>query len=422
MKEIQPRSFINAAVRMPGSKSITHRALITASLAEGRSLLKDFLYCEDTLFTVNALRELGVEISINGDDAAVSGMGGNFSPGAGKIEFFLGNSGTSFRLLLSVVALCRGEFLLTGAQRMLKRPVGPLVKALDQLGVEAFCVEKKGFPPVQVKGNGIRGGKVFIEGPESSQFISSLLLAAPYARNDFEMKVTGELVSKPYVDITIDIMGRFGVHIDRDGYSYFRVLSGQEYQAGEFAIQGDASSASYFWAAAAVTGGTVVTENIYPYVTRQGDIRFLEVLERMGCFVEKKPDRVVVRGGRLSGLEVDMNTMPDMAPTLAAIGLFAKGQTAIRNVAHLRHKESDRLRCVALEWSRLGGRVEELEDGLVVHGDERLSGTVVGPHNDHRLAMALAVVGLRVPGTRIEDETCVNKSFPQFWELWERMK
>jgi 3-phosphoshikimate 1-carboxyvinyltransferase len=305
---------------------------------------------------------------------------------------------------------------------MLKRPVGPLVNALGQLGAEAFCVREKGFPPVRVKGNQIRGGEVFVEGHESSQFISSLLLAAPYAIKDVALKVTGELVSKPYVDMTIDIMGRFGVHVDSAGDSYFRVLSGQEYQAGEFAVQGDVSSASYFWAAAAVTGGTVVTKNIYPYATRQGDIRFLEVLEKMGCVVEKKPDRVVVRGGRLRGIEVDMNTMPDMAPTMAAVGLFAKGRTTIRNAAHLRHKESDRLHGVALEWRRLGGRVEELEDGLIVHGDERLFGTRVDPHNDHRLAMALAIVGLRIPGINIENETCVNKSFPHFWELWDRMK
>ncbi|MCP4664732.1 MAG: 3-phosphoshikimate 1-carboxyvinyltransferase, partial [Deltaproteobacteria bacterium] len=298
MKEVQPKSFINAAVRIPGSKSITHRVLITASLAAGKSLLKDFLYCEDTLFTINALRKLGVDISIKGENATVSGAGGNLRPGAGNIELFLGNSGTSFRLLLSVVALCRGEFLLTGVGRMLKRPIGPLVKALSRLGVEAFCVQEKDFPPVRVKGNGIRGGRTFLEGRESSQFISSLLLAAPYAKNDVDMQVTGEPVSKPYIDMTIDIMNRFGVHVDQDGYSRFRVLSGQEYQSGEVAVEGDVSSASYFWAAAAVTGGTVVTENIYPHATRQGDIRFLEVLERMGCVVEKKPDRVILRGGR----------------------------------------------------------------------------------------------------------------------------
>ena len=310
MKEIQPKSSIDAVVRIPGSKSITHRGLIAASLAEGKSILKDFLNCEDTLFTIKALKELGAQISIKGDDAFVFGMGGSFSPGTGKKELFLGNSGTSFRLLLSVVALCRGEFLLTGAKRMLNRPVGPLVKAMGQLGVEAIFLQKEGFPPVLVKGNGIPGGKVFVEGQESSQFISSLLLTAPYTKNDFEMIVSGELVSKPYVDITIDTMRQFGVHIDRDGYKYFKVLSGQEYQAGEFAIQGDASSASYFWAAAAVTEGTVVTENIFPNATRQGDIRFLEVLEGMGCLVEKKADRVVVRGGRLSGIDVDMPEFP----------------------------------------------------------------------------------------------------------------
>jgi len=304
---------------------------------------------------------------------------------------------------------------------MLARPVGALVTALNQLGVKASCVKQNGYPPVHVIADGIRGGKVYMAGDQSSQFVSSLLLSAPYAEKDMEIEVMEGLVSRPYVDITLDVMKQFGVQVVRDGYSYFRIPSGQVYRPREFTIQGDASSASYFWAAAAVTGGTVVTENIYPFTTRQGDIRFLDILERMGCVIEKKLDRVVIHGGTLSGIETDMSTMPDMVPTLAAIALFARGETVIRNVPQLRHKESDRLHAIFHEWRRLGGRVEEMDDGLVIHGGKKLSGTLLDPHDDHRLAMSLAVVGLRVPEIIITNEKCVNKSFPGFWRIWDEL-
>lgn len=421
MKAIRPKSRLNTTVRIPGSKSITHRAIIAAVLANGESLLQDFLVCEDTLYTANTLQELGANLSYEEKSIRVTGTGGKFCPALNSKRLYLGNSGTSFRLLLSVVALGRGEFVLTGAQRMLTRPIGPLVTALKQLGVEVSCVENNDCPPVLIKADGIRGGVVTIPGDKSSQFVSSLLLSAPYAENDIEIRIAGELVSRPYVDVSIDVMKLFGVKVDREGYRYFRIPSGQAYQAREFTIQGDASSASYFWAAAAVTGGTVATENIHPYATRQGDIGFLETLERMGCFIEKKPDRVVVHGGTLSGIDVEMSDMPDMVPTLAVIGLFARGKTTIRNVSHLRYKESDRLRALALELNRLGGRVEETGDGLIIHGGRPLSGTLSDPHYDHRLAMSLAVVGLRVPGIRIKEEGCVNKSFSRFWELWDKL-
>jgi len=405
---------------IPGSKSITHRAIIAASLANGESLLQNFLECEDTHYTINVLRDLGVNISIKGKTLKVAGTGGKFHPASIRKNLYLGNSGTSFRLLLSVVALGRGEFFMTGAPRMLARPIGSLVAALNRLGVNASCVEQNDCPPVLIKANGIRGGKVRIPGDQSSQFVSSLLLSGPYAESDIEIEVMEGLVSRPYVDITLDVMEQFGVQGDRDGYGYFRIPSGQAYGPCEFTIQGDVSSASYFWAAAAVTGGTVVTENIYPFSTRQGDIRFLDILERMGCVIEKKSDSVVVHGGTLKGIEADMSAMPDTVPTLAAIALFARGKTVIKNVPHLRHKESDRLHAIFHEWHRLGGRVEEMDDGLIIYGSERLSGAVVEPHDDHRLAMSLAVVGLRVPEIIIKNEKCVNKSFPGFWELWDK--
>ena len=422
MKETNIGSDLNATVRIPGSKSITHRAVIAASLADGRSVLKDFLKCEDTLYTINALRDIGVQITIKGNNLVVEGRGGKFGPEWINQEFYLGNSGTSFRLFLSVAAHCRGELLITGTERMQARPVGPLIAALNQLGVDASCVEKDGCPPVLIRANGMRGGKILMEGNQSSQFVSSLLLSGPDADADIEIEVRGKQVSKPYVDMTINVMKEFGIRVTRNHYDRFKVPSGQRYRASEFSVQGDASSASYFWAAAAVTGGTMTTMNIHPDTTRQGDIRFLNILERMGCHVEKGPDRVTVHGGGLSGIEVDMSDLPDMVPTLAAVALFAEGKTIIRNVAHLRHKESDRLKALALEWDRIRGRVEELPDGLVIYGGAPLSGTIVYPHNDHRLAMSLAVVELRVPHIKIMDPDCVKKSFPTFWNVWNCLR
>lgn len=421
MKEIKSLQKINRTVGIPGSKSITHRAIIAASLARGDSLLKNFLECEDTLYTANTLRELGADISSEGGILKVSGTGGSLQATSAKKELFLGNSGTSFRLLLSVVALGHGEFVMTGSPRMLKRPIGALVTALNRLDVKASCVEHNFCPPVLIKAQGIRGGKTQIAGNQSSQYLSSLLLSGPYAEKGIEIEVTGKLVSSPYVDITVDVMEHFGVEVVRQGYSHFKIPSGQGYKACEFTVQGDASSASYFWAAAAVTGGSVITKNIHPFETRQGDIRFLEILERMGCSIEKESDRVVVHGGELSGIEADMSNMPDMVPSLAAVALFSSGRTCIRNVHHLRIKESDRLHAIAYEWNKLGAGVEETEDGLIIYGARPLSGATVDPHDDHRIAMSLAVIGLKVPGVKIQDEGCVSKSFPAFWECWDQL-
>ncbi len=396
--------------------------MIAAGLARGESLLRNCLLCEDTDYTAEGLRGIGVLITFQGEDITVRGTGGVFPELTKSKELYVGNSGTSFRLLLSVLALTRGEFLLTGTGRMQERPIGPLVSALNRLGVDAVCIGAQGLPPVRVRGSGMDGGWVRVSGDVSSQFVSSLLLSGPYARKDVEVEVDGHLVSKPYVDITLDVMERFGVRVERQGYRYFRIPSLQPYRGADFQVQGDASSASYFWAAAAVTGGTLTTENIYPFDTRQGDVEFLELLGKMGCQVEKERDRVSVRGGDLTGIEADMSGMPDLVPTLSAIALFADGDTVIRNVSHLRHKESDRLQSVAQEWSRMGAFVEELPDGLVIRGDASLSGAVVDPHDDHRIAMSLAVVGLKVPGVRIKDEACVGKSMPQFWDLWERLE
>jgi 3-phosphoshikimate 1-carboxyvinyltransferase len=421
MREIQTKSSIEAVIRMPGSKSITHRALIAAGLARGESILDEALFCEDTYYTVCGLRELDIGISAPGSTMKVAGRGGEFSPSPDTTFIYLGNSGTSYRLLLSTVALARGNFILAGSTRMRERPIGELASSLNKLGAEISYYGHDGFPPVSVKARGIRGGKVEIGGEVSSQYISSLLLAGPYMENGVEIEVKGTLVSRPYVDVTVDVMRQFGVVIRRDHYCHFAIESGQQYQARSFTIEGDVSNASYFWAAAAVTGGTVTTENISSVSTSQGDRGFLDILEAMGCQVLRERDRVTVNGGVLSGIDVDMSAMPDMVPTLAAIALFAHGKTIIRNVSHLRYKESNRLEAIASEWGRLGARVDKLIDGIIIHGEERLSATLVDPHDDHRLAMSFAVIGLRVPRIKIKNERCVNKSFPGFWILWNSL-
>ncbi len=421
MKQIKPISKTDSEVNIPGSKSVTHRALIAASLAQGKSVLKDCLISEDTLYTLNALRGLEIPISVDGPDVIVSGTGGRLTPISNRKEIFMGNSGTSYRLFLTTAALAHGEILLTGTPRMQERPIGALVGALNQLGVETMYLGRKEFPPVLVRAKGIPGGNVTLAGTKSSQYVSSLLLSGPYAEREVEIRLSGDLVSRPYVDITIDVMKTFGVSVVRDGYTFFKVPKGKGYQGCRFQIDGDVSSASYFWAAAAITGRTIVTRNIHPYATRQGDIGFLDILEGMGCYVERRPDSILVRGGVLSGTDVDMGSMPDMVPTLAAVALFADGKTAIRNVPHLRHKESDRLRAIALEWNKLGGRIEEMDDGIDIYGGRHLTGTIVDPHNDHRLAMSLAVIGLKVSGISLKNENCVDKSFPQFWDLWDHL-
>jgi 3-phosphoshikimate 1-carboxyvinyltransferase len=421
IKETKTNSDINYTLRVPGSKSVTHRALITSCLAKGISSLSGLLVCEDTLYTQNGLSTMGFDIQQRNGEAKIYGKGRKFPSSNETKEIFLGNSGTSLRLLLSAAALCHGRFLFSGTDRMHQRPIGGLITALNELGAEARCVNTEDSPPVLLHGHGIKGGKAQIEGNKSSQYVSSILLAAPYADKDVEIEILGSLVSKPYVDITIKIMEEFGVMVEKQGYSSFFIKSPQIYTPRDLEIEGDVSTASYFWAAAAVAGGTIITENIYPFNTRQGDIRLLDIMSEMGADVKKERDRVTIQGRDIRGIDVDMGDIPDMVPTVASMAIFAQGNTKIRNVTHLHFKESDRIKAVAHEWNRIGCRVDELPDGLVIHGGGKPVGSEVDSHNDHRLAMSLAVAGLRIPGIKIKGAGCVEKSFPQFWEYWERM-
>ena len=415
-KEIIPCRQVQATLTLPGSKSYTHRALMAAALAAGESVLTNALAAEDTELTAQALAQLGAGIDWQGTTIRVTGRNGRWLPAA--LPIYLGNSGTSMRFLTALAALGEGQYLLTGTERLCQRPLGELLEALAQAGVRAVSDRGDGCPPVRVTG-GLTGGRTQLSGGTSSQYLSALLFIGPLAPAGLAIDITGELVSRPYVDLTLEVLGNFGISYYREGYRYFELPGGQSYLPREYEIEADASSASYFWAAAALTGGRVTITNL-SLESSQGDAAFPEVLGRMGCAVESTPAGLTVRGGPLQGVTVDMATMPDLVPTLAVLAAFAAGDTVITGVAHLRHKESDRLAAVATELAKMGIAVRETADGLIIRGGTP-RGALIHTYNDHRIAMSFAVAGLKTPGVTIEDPECVAKSFPEFWQFFRRL-
>ncbi len=401
-------------VNIPGSKSVTHRAFIIAGLARGESLIRNPLDSDDTRITAEALRNMGIEIPEISESMLIKGSDGFVSPVNKKI--YLRDSGTSMRFLTAVSALGKGEFHLTGSDRLKERPVGHLVRALKTLGADIRCRDGK-FLPVILKSSGIKGGEVELDVSESSQYLSALLLVLPFAEKKSSILLKTELASRPYVDITIDMMAEFGARVRWVDERKIEVDNDARYSGTSYRVEGDCSSASYFWAAAAILGTEVTTLNINVN-TRQGDIRFLDILEEMGCRVLRSNDGVKVTGSQLRGIDVDMNLLPDQVPTLAVVSAFAEGKTVIRNVSHLRIKESDRLSAVATELGRVGIRVDEREDGLIIYGGKP-KGTAIETYNDHRIAMAFAVMGLKTGDILIMNPSCVGKSFPTFWSLIE---
>lgn len=417
LARISPSGPIDAAVALPGSKSFTHRALICAALAEGESRLRGALEAEDTALTAQALNELGAAVTFEEGAARVRGTAGSLAPPAGPLH--LGNSGTSIRLLTAVASLCQaaGETVLDGNEAMRRRPIGELVRALNELGVAARCQE--GFPPVVVPAQGLAGGRCELDASQSSQFISAILLAAPYARSDVEVNIRGTLVSRPYVEMTIQTMADFGVLAEAAGARAFRVACGQRYQPRDYLVEADASGASYFLAAAAATRGRVRVSGLRQG-SLQGDMGFLNVLAQMGCQVRREGEAVEVVGGPLAPLDIDMGKMPDVVPTLAVLAALAPGVSRIRNIRHLRLKECDRLRALATELNRCGVRAVEEPAALIIHGGNP-HGAEIETYDDHRLAMSFAVLGLAVEGVAIRNPACVAKSFPDFWERFERL-
>jgi 3-phosphoshikimate 1-carboxyvinyltransferase len=406
---------IDATVRLPGSKSYTNRALVVAALAIGESRIERALFSDDTRYMAKALRALGIPVEATEDEDALLVRGAASQIPATSAELFVGNAGTAARFLTAFVALGLGRYRIDGVARMRERPIGPLVDALRQLGVDARGERENDCPPVIVETTGLRGGSVSIDGGVSSQFISALMLVAPCTSEGITINVCGDLVSKPYVDLTASVMQAFGASVENDGYRVIRVPGKQSYVGRSYDVEPDASGASYFLAAAAVTGGRVRINGLGRH-SAQGDLRFVDVLEQMGCRITWSDDAVELQGPpALRGIDVDMGGMSDVAQTLAAIAPFASSEVSIRGVGHIRSKETDRVAAVANELRRLGATVDEVSDGWRI-APSQLYPATIETYDDHRMAMSFAVTGLRIAGLRIANPGCVAKTFPDFFE------
>ncbi len=411
---------LDATVHVPGSKSLTNRALLVASLADGDSRITNALFSDDSLYLLDALRKLGfrVEPDPTKGEIIVRGTGGAIP--AEAAELFIGNAGTAMRFLTAFLPLGHGSYMLDGNARMRERPIGDLTAALAQLG--ARVETSNGFPPVRVTSSGLPGGSATLAGDVSSQFLSALLMIAPYADRSVEIRLSTQLLSRPYVDLTLAVMHSFGVEVRRDGYRRFCIDTWHYGRRDDYAVEPDASSASYFFAAAAIAGGRIRVGRM-SRSSIQGDIAFLTILEEMGCRVIEQQDSIeVLGGGLLDGVDVDLGDMPDTAQTLAVIAPFAATSTRIRGIASARLKETDRIRAACTELTRLGVRVEEHADGMTIHPCENIQPALVHTYEDHRMAMAFSLIGLRVPGIAIENPACVSKTFPTFFEVLESLR
>jgi 3-phosphoshikimate 1-carboxyvinyltransferase len=412
--EIQPTGPLRATIRPPGSKSITNRALVCAALADGRSTLTGSLDSEDTRVMLAALGQLGLDVIHDAAAATVRIAGCAGRPGAVGADLYVANSGTTVRFLTAMVSLARGDFRLDGTARMRERPIQDLLDALGQLGVDARSERGNGCPPVVVRASGLPGGKATIAGNISSQFLSGLLMAAPCAAAPVELVVEGTLVSRPYIEMTLGVMRAFGAAVETEDLGRFWIPAPQRYSARQYAVEPDASAASYFFAAAAITGGRVTVEGL-SRDSLQGDVAFCDCLARMGCEVEYDAGRITVVGRPLRGIDVDMNAISDTVQTLSAVALFADGPTLIHNVAHIRHKETDRLAALAAELRKLGAEVEEGPDRLRI-SPRALRPATIDTYDDHRMAMSLALVGLVQPGVVIRNPACTAKTYPGFFD------
>jgi 3-phosphoshikimate 1-carboxyvinyltransferase len=405
---------------IPGSKSITNRALLIAALADGTSTLTGALFSDDTRYMADALVQLGIPMTADVDarTMTIDGHGGTIP--ATSADLFIGNSGTTARFLAAAVALGHGAYRIDGVPAMRTRPIEPLLDALRQLGVDAVSEEGTGCPPIRVTSTGLPGGAVFMPGNLSSQYFTGMMLAAPAAKGTITIDVEGELVSRPYIEITADVMRAFGVEANIGDASSrrFTIAGGQRYGARDYHIEPDASAASYFFAIAAITSGTITVEGLGTS-SLQGDLQFVRVLEQMGCAVEMRESSTTVTGpadGRLRGGTFDFSAISDTSQTLAGIAPFADGPVTFRGVAHNRVKETDRVGNVVRELRKLGQEVEEYDDGMTIT-PRPVTPTLVETWDDHRMAMGFALTGLRAPGVTLSNPSCVTKTFPDFFEV-----
>jgi 3-phosphoshikimate 1-carboxyvinyltransferase len=415
---VNPVGPLRGSVRPPGSKSLTNRALVCACLADGRSELRRASFSDDAWSMIRGLQALGVKVEARERDAVLSLHGARGTVPADEADINVGNAGAPMRFLTALACLGFGRYRLDGSPRMRERPIGGLVDALRTIGAGVDYEQHEGYPPIVVLAHGLAGGEVVFDGLPSSQFLSALLMVAPYAARDVMIRVEGHVPSQPYVDMTIDVMRHFGIELLAEEPGRFIIPASQRYLATTLDIEPDASAAAYFWAAAAITGGAVRVEGL-TRESRQGDVRFADVLAQMGCTVEADEAGVTLIGpqtGRLTGVDVDLNDMPDAVQTLAVVALLADGPTTIRNVANLRIKETDRIAALAAELAKLGARVNARADGLTIVPPATIRCAQINTYDDHRMAMSFALAGLAVEGIVIRNAACVSKSFPDYFD------
>lgn len=417
---LKPISKIDGEINLLGSKSLSNRALLISALAKGTTKITNLLDSDDTRYMLNALKELGVSYTLNEkkDECIVVGHGGAIDTTTPK-ELFLGNAGTAMRPLCAVLCLGEGEYILTGEPRMKERPIKHLVDALSQAGANISYKENDGYPPIEIKANGLQGGEIEIDGSISSQFLTALLIASPMFKDDTTISIKGELVSKPYIDITLDIMSKFGVEVINNSYQTFEIKANQSYRAVEsFMVEGDASSASYFLGAGAIKGGRVRVNGIGKN-SIQGDVLFAKVLEDIGAKVEWGDEYIEVTKGELKAIDLDCNHIPDAAMTLATMALFLDGTTTLRNIYNWRVKETDRLYAMATELRKVGAIVEEGEDYLKITPPTKLIHASIDTYDDHRVAMCFSLLALDDISVTINNPECTAKTFPKYFEVLE---
>ncbi len=423
---LQPIQGVNGEITLPGSKSLSNRILLLSALAEGTTRITNLLDSDDIRHMLNALDKSGVPFELN-EDKTVCTLTGQGSPlqinkNEDSLELFLGNAGTAMRPLAAAFCTIPGEFVLTGEPRMFERPIKDLVDALRQIGGNVEYLKDEGYPPLKIQGTGLQGGSVTIKGNISSQYLTALLMIAPYAANALEIIVDGELVSKPYIRITLDAMEKFGVTVENDNFQRFVVPAGQKYVSpGEIMVEGDASSASYFLAAGAIGGGTVRVNGVGSSSV-QGDAKFAEVLEKMGAKITWGENWIEASKGELNAVDMDMNHIPDAAMTIATAALFAKGTTSIRNIYNWRVKETDRLAAMTIELRKLGATVDEGEDYITVTPPAEVSSAAIDTYDDHRMAMAFSLAAFGASPITINDPKCTSKTFPTYFELFESIQ
>jgi len=416
MKVINRIRNTNVKINAPPSKAHTLRALIISSLADGKSTIYNPLLGQDQQNVINCLNGLGVEIGQENDNLTVYGRGGKYAPASEKLN--VGESGVGMNFLTSAVCLSDKPVIITGAKRITERPVSGVVEGLRQLGCKIEYLEKEGFPPIKVYGGGIKGGRAEISGQKTSQYFSSIVISSPYADNRVTLRCTDEMTERPYLDISLQMMAAFGVEAENSNYKEMIIPNKKRYSARQITIEGDYSSASFFFLAGAVCKIKVMVTGLNPN-TKQGDKAFLMLMREMGCKVSESNEGISIEGQELRAIEKDMSNLPDLVPPLAIASAFAKGTSKLTNIGHLRHKECDRLAVIASQLKKMGVPAKCDENSLIIEGSPKIHGAKIDPHNDHRIAMSFAIAGLVTGGQVIENEMCVAKSFPDFWERFE---